>query len=129
MMVWPPTTPLALEPQARAGAAAAARVLAAAADGADDDFLTFLKIAAKHLGEGAVADAEGEADGLWLFTVEDVDAAGRAAAAAAFARAHLVVFRPLLGREDLADAPAGGFTDALALLLPLGVGQALQRHH
>src|SRR4029450_5035191 len=118
-----------LQPRARAGAAAAR--LLGAADGADDDLLAFLELAAEDLGRVAVADAEREVHGLELLAVHHVHAAGRAdvaalAAAAALARAHLVVLRALLGREHLADTRARGFTDARALGLPILLGEA---HH
>src|SRR5439155_24834898 len=117
-----------LEPQARAGAAAAAALLGAAR-GADDDFLAFLEVAPEDLGRRAVADAEREAHGLQLLTVHDVDTAGRAGApatlGAALARAHLVVFRALLGREHLADAAARRLTESRALGLALLLGERL----
>src|SRR2546425_4804604 len=125
MMALPLTAPTS-EPQARAGAAAGAALLAAR--GADDDLLAFLDVAAQDFGRRPVADAEREAERLQLLAVHDVDAAGRGgpgAAAAALAGAHLVVLGALLGGEDLADADAGGLADARALGLALLLGERL----
>src|SRR5690349_14688001 len=93
------------EPQARLvrrpGSGAGART-----GRAHDDLLAFLDVAPQHLGGRAVTDAEGDLHALRLAVgVEQVDAAGRGAAAAApSARAGaLIELHLLLGREDLAN--------------------------
>src|SRR6185369_376718 len=127
---------LRLEPEPRRAAGAAGTGARATPGGADDDLLTFLELAAQHLGGRAVADAERERHRLDLVAVEHPDAPGstatRIAAAAGLATGggvRLVVFRALLGREEFPDARARRLADLAGLLAALLIGQALQRYH
>src|SRR6266446_761702 len=110
-----------------------ARLARAAADQARDDFLAFLQLAAHHLGEAAVADAERDVDRLGLaVSVEHVDAPGGgdvASAAGGGRRRHLVVLGLLRRREQRADLHPRGLEDLLCLGPALPIGQLAQPHH
>src|SRR3989442_12033131 len=119
-----------LEPQPRPATCRSSLgpVLAARAQGAHDDVLDFLQLAAQRLGEGAVAEPQHDRHGFGPPVGTGTEDAPGSPAAAPLGR-ELVIARALLGGQHLADAGPHRLEDLLGARLALLLAQprALQR--